>query len=82
MTAQIERLASQAATQALNVGQPQLAAEAATQGLLAVPGSPGLWRLRQIAAQNGSGENRDYIEARAKAEIGDDVLLNTRLQDV
>jgi hypothetical protein len=73
MTAEIERFASQAAEQALRLGQPTAAGDMARWGLMGAPGSPGLWRLRIRAAASGSGENLDQLKQRAKDDIGEEI---------
>lgn len=70
INASIEAAAGETAALALELGRPDLAAEAAAAGLRAVPASPKLWASRVQAAQTGSGENLDAIKLRAEAEIG------------
>lgn len=77
MTAEIERFASQAAEQALRLGQPAAAGEMARLGLMGAPGSPGLWRLRIQAAVSGSGENPDQLKQRATDDIGAEIEITT-----
>ncbi|MHB1930239.1 MAG: AfsR/SARP family transcriptional regulator [Acidimicrobiales bacterium] len=72
MTAEIERVAAETAAAALESGQADLAALAARRGLLGVPASPRLWRLRLEAARAGSGENADEIAVQARRELGSD----------
>lgn len=73
ITADVERFASLSAAFALEIGHPDAAAEAARQGLLAVPGSPGLWRLRIQAAEAGSGENVEELRRHARRETGSEI---------
>ena len=70
INARIESLAATIATTALEADLPMLGASAARQGLLAVPASPRLWRLRIDAAIAGSGENDKEIAERAAAALG------------
>jgi hypothetical protein len=71
--AAIDSLAVDTASLALEARQPAVAAEAATQGLLAVPGSPRLWRLRVRAAEDGSGESVAVLSGRARRDLGGDL---------
>jgi hypothetical protein len=64
--AAVELLAADTARWAMEAGEAALARLAAAQGLLAVPGSPGLWQLRIRAAQAGSGENVTVVVERAR----------------
>ena len=66
----VETLAVDTAERALEAGQATVAGKAATQGLLTVPGSPALWRLRLRAAESGSGENAKAIVDRARLSAG------------
>lgn len=76
MNAEIGNFASAHAALALEMGRPAEAAEISRLALLAVPGSPGLWRLRMRAAQAGSGENFDHLAEMAKADTGNEVHLD------
>jgi hypothetical protein len=68
--AAVEALAADTAERALAAGQATVAGKAAAQGLLAMPGSPGLWRLRLQAAKSGSGENVTVMADRARLLAG------------
>jgi hypothetical protein len=71
--AAVESFAIEIAGSALDDRRPSIAAAAAAQGLLAVPGSPNLWQLRLQAARTGSGENPAVIAERARSQLGHDL---------
>ena len=81
MQAAVERVARAVARSHISGGKAQRAEWAVTKGLLAVPGSVGLWEDRLDAAAAGSGYGLDRAWSDARSDLGADAaLLSARYQ--